>query len=81
MTGCGVDSISLEFGVGDAQHVAGELDHGALHAQTDAEERNVVFAGATHGHDLALDAAVSARSHQNAHLAQLLGRFRARDLL
>ena len=71
------------IGVGDAQHVAGELDHGALHAQTDAEERNVVFAGITHGHDLALDAAVSeARSHQNArHLAQLLGHGFGRDLL
>ena len=54
-------------GVFVAQHVTGELDHAALHAETDAEKRDFLFAGVPYGQYFALDAPVSEpRSHQNA---------------
>ena len=40
------------IGIGEIQHVARELDHGTLHAQADAQERDVVLAGEAHGLDL-----------------------------
>ena len=50
-----------------ADHVAGELDHGALHAQANAEERNLPLAGKADRLDLALDAALAeSAGHQHA---------------
>ena len=76
MTGCFVaGSISVELASLQAQHVARELDHGALHTQTDSQERDTLcLAGKAHGLDLPLDTAVAeARSHEDTgHLAQLL---------
>ena len=71
------------IGVGQAQCVTRELDHGALHAQTDPQEGNVVLAGEAHGLDLTLDTAVAeARGHQDTgHLAQLRSHVLAGDLL
>ena len=70
-------------GAGQADDVAGELDHGALHAQADAEERNAPLAGVADRLDLALDAALAeAAGHEDAVVAgeQPLGPF-ALDLL
>ena len=55
------------MGAGQPDHVAGEFDHRALHAQADAEEGNLPLAGKADRLDLALDAALaeSAR-HQQA---------------
>ena len=63
-------------GIGEAQHIASELDHGALHAQTDAQERDLLFPGIFDGRDLAFDAAVAETgSDQDAtEAAQLLCR-------
>ena len=47
--------------------MAGELDDGDLHAQTDAQEGDLLFSGVADGHDLALDAApAEAARHQHA---------------
>src|SRR5690606_14945488 len=43
----------------EAYHVPGELDRRALHAQADAEERDLPFAGEADCFDLALDAALA----------------------
>ena len=71
------------IGILHLQYVARELDHGALHTQTDAHERHAVLAGILHGLDLPLDAAVSeARRHEDAgHPAQYLVDVRIVDLL
>src|SRR5690606_11935886 len=50
----------VEFGgvgVGPAQYVTGVLDHRHLHAEADAEVRDLVLAGVAHGGDLAFHAA------------------------
>ena len=67
----------------DAQHVARELDHGALHAQTYSEEGHLVFAGIAHRLDLALYASIAeARGHQDTrHAAQRLAHVLGGDLL
>ena len=53
-------------GVGPAQHVAGKLNDGDLHAKADAQIGNVVFTGVPGGGDHALDAPVAeAAGHQN----------------
>ncbi len=55
------------MGLLQPDHVAGELDHGALHAQADAEEGNAALAGEADGVDLALDAALAeAAGHEHA---------------
>ena len=60
MTGCLVVlSNSVEFASFEAADVAGELDGGDLHAEADAEIRDLVFAGVLGGQDLALGAAVA----------------------
>ena len=46
-------------GAGQAQHVAGVLDGHHLHAEAQAEARDVVLAGVAGGGDLALDAALA----------------------
>ena len=52
---------------GEPAHVAGELDHCALQAETDAEERDQLLAGVADRADLALDAAIpEATGHQHA---------------
>src|SRR5262245_15461817 len=38
-------------------NVAGKFDHGALHAKTDSEIRNLLFAGELNGADHSCDAA------------------------
>ena len=66
----GVLGGQLEFlgvGPGQADHVAGEFDHRALHAQADAEEGDVVGARIADGRDLALHApGAEAAGHENA---------------
>ncbi len=57
----GVTAIAVELGaigVLQADHIAGELDDGALQAQADAEEGDFAFAGMADGVDLAAGAAV-----------------------
>ena len=55
------------MGIGHAADVARELDDGALHAEAEAEERDLVLAGILDGLDLALDAAVAkAARHEDA---------------
>ena len=68
MTGCGLSlSNSVELAPCKSEHVSGELGHGALHAQADAEEGNASFAGEADGVDLAFDAALAETAgHQNA---------------
>ena len=57
-------------GVGIAQHVAGKLYHHHLHAQTDAESRDIVRAAVVGCYNLALDATLSeSRTNQYAVLA------------
>ncbi len=70
-------------GAGHAADVARELGHGALHAQADAEERDLVLAAVLDGLDLALDAALAeAAGHDDAvRRAQPLLDRRRRDLL
>jgi len=54
-------------GLLQAAHVAGELDHGHLHPEADAEERHAVLARVAHGGDLALGAArPEAHRHEDA---------------
>src|SRR6202012_1234619 len=62
MTGSGVlRSFSLEAG-----RVAGELDHGSMHAVADAEVRDAGFTGELRREDLALEAALAeAARHQD----------------
>ena len=65
-------------GAGQVADVAGELDHRALHAQADAEERNALRAGVANRGDFAFDAALAeAAGHQDAVVAgqQPLGPF------
>ena len=66
-------SLRIELGgvgVFQAAHVAGVLDGGALHAEADAEERNLVFARVLNGVDHALDAALAeSAGNQNAVVA------------
>ena len=58
ITGCGVcGSNSLELRAGEAARVAGELDHRAVQAEAQAEERDLVLACVAGRGDLALDAA------------------------
>ena len=65
MTAVAVDLRRV--GVLQADDVAGELDDGALQAQTDAEERNLLLAGEADRLDLAADAAIAeAARHENA---------------
>ena len=60
-------SNSVVLAPSKSEHVAGELDHGALHAQADAEERDAAFAGEADRLDLALDAAIAeAAGHEHA---------------
>ena len=65
-----VRRVAVELGgvgVGQAHDVAGELDHRALQAQADAEERHLVLAGEADRLDLAVDAAlVEAAGHEHA---------------
>ena len=46
-------------GILHAADIAGEFDNGALHAQADAKERNLMFPGIANGRNLAFDAPVS----------------------
>ena len=66
-TGCSVSgSNSVRIGVGQAGHVARIFDQRHLHAQADAQVRNLVFAGVAGGSDLAFDAALAeAARHQD----------------
>ena len=58
ITGCGRVRVELaRVGAGEAALVAGELDHRALQAEAQAEERDAVLAGEAGRGDLALDAA------------------------
>ncbi len=58
MTGCLVSgSNSAELASVDAGQVAGRLDDHALHAEADAEQRDLVLPGVPDRADLALDAA------------------------
>ena len=68
MTGCAVfSSNSVELAPFEAGHVAGELDDRDLHAEADAEVRDVVLAGEAGRRDLALGAArAEAGRHQDA---------------
>ena len=69
---------SVEWASGQADDVAGELDRRALHAQADAEERNLALAGEADRLDLAFDAALAeAAGHEDAVVAgeQPLGPF------
>ena len=51
ITGCGVSlSNSLELARSRPTHVAGELGHGALHSQADAEEGNAALRGRSGRH-------------------------------
>jgi hypothetical protein len=55
------------MGAGEAADVAGVFDDGALQAEADAEEGDVVFAGVADGGDLAFDAALAeAAGHEDA---------------
>ena len=62
--------VGIKFGrIGAAQtaDVAGKLDHRALHAEADAEERNLVFAGVFNRLHHAFGAALAeAARHENA---------------
>ena len=40
-----------------SQNIAGELDHGTLHAQANSKEGNAVFSGISDGFDFAVNAA------------------------
>ena len=74
---------SVEWAPARPHDVAGELDHRALHAQADAEERNAALAGVADRLDLAFDAALAeAAGNEDAVVAgeQPLGPF-ALDLL
>src|SRR5207247_9864718 len=54
--------VGIEFGrirAFEADLVARDLDRGDLHAEADAEVRNLAFAGVLHRGDLALDAALA----------------------
>ena len=66
----GMRRVGVEFGAVGAvqmQHVAGEFDHGALHAQADAEVGDLVLAGEADGLHLAFDAAhAEAAGDQNS---------------
>src|SRR5688572_11735466 len=58
----GMRARSVELGgvrAFEAEYVASELDAGELHAEADAEVRNLVLARVAHGRDLALDAALA----------------------
>src|SRR5262249_48364735 len=82
----GMTTITLDFGrigVLQPQDVAGELDHGALQAQADAEEGHAALAGVADRLDLAGDAAVAeAAWHQHAvHPRQHTVRALALDVL
>ena len=68
ITGCGVSLLnSVEWAPGKLDDVAAEFDHGALHAQANAEKRNAAFAGEANGFDFAFDAAFAeAAGHQHA---------------
>src|SRR5680860_670964 len=81
-----VARIGVEFGtvrLAEAGDTARVFDHRHLHAQTDAEKRDVVLARQTHGLDLALDAAqpetawhqdgVHVRQARNAVRTEFLG--------
>ena len=58
MTGWGESGVELtRVRSGETALVAGELDHRALHAEAEPEERDPVLAGEAGGADLALDAA------------------------
>ena len=61
-------------GLGAAQHMPGKLDAHDLHAQTQPQIRDVVFAGKLGGDHLAFDAAVakSTRHHNAGHALQHL---------
>ena len=63
------------IGIRVPEHVACELDNGALHAEADAQERNVVDTSKMHRLDFALDTAVAEPgSDQNAgHRTELVG--------
>ena len=61
-------------GVFEAEHVAGELDHHALHSEADAESRHVMLATPFQGGELTLDSALAeARGDDHAvHVAEFL---------
>ena len=64
----GRSSVHLgAVGVGQSQHVAGKLNHHALHTQADAERRHIMLTAPLQCNELALDATLAeARSHDNA---------------
>ncbi len=66
-----------------AEQVAGRLDHGHLHAETDAEERHVALARELNRMDLALGAAFAeAARHQDAvHVLEMADRIVALEYL
>ena len=79
----GVRGVGLEFGrVGAAQaaDVAGEFDHGHLHAETNPEERNVVHAGVFDRLDHAFGAALAetARNQDGVEAFEDAGALRSR---
>ncbi len=54
-------------GIFETHHVAGEFDHHALHAETDAEGGHVMLAAPFQGHELAFDASLAkAWGHDHA---------------
>ena len=65
-------AIGVEFGAGgppEASQVAGPLDHGALHPQTQAQEGHPLFPGPANGGHLAVHAPVAkaAGHHHRIH--------------
>ena len=75
--------IHLErIGAVEVEHVARELDHRHLHAETYSEERDVVLAGMAHGIHLAVDAAMTeAGRHDDAvEAGELVGHVLGQDV-
>ena len=76
MTGCSVKTLnSLLLASGLSSATRRELDHRALQAQAQAQERDLLLARPADGAHLALDPAVAeAAGHQHAgHALQLVG--------
>ena len=73
MTGCGVSRIELRaVRTRQSGHVARVFDDGELHAQTDAEIRNLVLAGEADRPNLPFYAALAeaARDEDRVHLLE-----------
>ena len=80
---CVVGSNSVRVGVGEAEHVAGELDRHRLQAEAQPEARQPLLAGVAGGGDLALDAAGAEATgdHDAVELGEAAGGEQTLDLL